>query len=402
MTKSAEPTLVIFFIPLPQALGLTHGSTFGFAEDGSSGLPNVPMKATPDMPPMPGFSAGSNFTSLRLWQVNSSMTGFLEQLDVAMKVVRVVTPFTPQVETASSRERPMPDAVITVIEAVTPLLDADADPISDALDHCLTRIQQVSTASGLVTGQSAKLVTREQLPLIIPMCQRNLDGDVWSNFSMYQLHSNDVVRYAPATLDEEGVSRLGHFLRATVRSEPLISYLDLRAEAERLLEREGDTRTSVIMLAASCEVLLDLLLLAMLWEDGSSAEVAADVFSNGNGIASRVKKLYAERIGGTWNLVQSGPVKNWLDSVADLRNRCVHGGYRPTPDRAEAAMSAADDLRLFIVERLKESKTARRFPLTASIFLSTQNGKSADEKDLLDWMAWRDDVTKLRHNRLST
>jgi hypothetical protein len=285
------------------------------------------------------------------------------------------------------------------VEAVTPVTASDHGAISTALDLCIARIQQVSVASGLAAKQSLELLTHEKLPLSLPVCRRNLAGTEWLDFFVYESQSNEIVRYVPADFDAEMLSRLGSFLQASARSEPIYGYLELQAEAGGLMFREGDTRTSVIMAATACEVILDLFLLALLWEQSVSASEAADLFKKENTISRRVRKLYHPRVGGNWHVDQDGPIRKWFEEVANLRNRCAHSGYRPSREEAFLALDSADSLRQFIVGRLKDPSTAKRFPATASMFLESNRDMSLLKASLQDWITWNDQVSSLRRIR---
>ena len=155
----------------------------------------------------------------------------------------------------------------------------------------------------------------------------------------------------------------------------------------------------MILVAAACEVLLDVLLLALLWESGQTPEEAASLFRLGESITRRIKTHYHRRIGGTWQLDQPGPVRGWFERVADLRNRCLHTGLRPSRDDAIAAMDSGDALRLFIIERLKDSTNVKKFPLTANFFLDSKGDTSQYERIMREWTTWCDEVTRLRQQR---
>ena len=399
MTGPVDTNIIVFFIPLPQALPLNHGATFSFGEDGISGLPDLPLLHSPDTPPFPNMTSGSNFTSLKIWQVKSTMPGFRERLDAAMKVASAVTTFEPLVDSATSADPPPVDAVITVVEAVSEISSSEPQEVSAALDRAIARIQQITIASGLAAQQSIDLPTREKLPSYIPVCRRNIEASEWLDVSIYPCNNNDVIRHVPASFDAKMLSRFKLFLQASARSEPLYSYLALTAEADAFLYRDGDTRNSVILVAAACEVLLDVLLLALLWESGKKPEEAASLFGRDDSITRRVKTHYQHWIGGTWQLDRPGPVRGWFERVADLRNRCLHTGLRPSRDDATLARDSADALRLFIIERLKDSTNVKKFPLTANFFLDSKGDTSQYERIMREWTTWCDEVTRLRQQR---
>lgn len=64
---------------------------------------------------------------------------------------------------------------------------------------------------------------------------------------------------------------------------------------------------------------------------------------------------------------ESGPVADWAEKVARLRNRVVHGGYRPSRLEVEAAASSYEALERFVGDRLAAS--IREYPLAAEMFL---------------------------------
>jgi hypothetical protein len=324
------------------------------------------------------------------------MTEFLEGIDASMKVVRTITTFEPIVDSVKTAEHPVSDAVITVIEATTILSIADEERFNEAFNRCLARIQQVSVASGLAARQSIDVANRQNLPMVVPMCLQNVGTETWHDLSMFEIPNHMIARWVPAEFDETMLARMAHFLSASERSEPIFGYLELRAESQRFLMREGDTRTSVILIAAACEVLLDFFLLSMLWEEGISPDDAAQVFLANSGVSKRVKSCYALRVRGHWSFDQSGPIKSWYEGVANLRNQCVHRGYRPSMVQASTAHEIAETLRQFIVERLKQPYVAKLYPKTANFFLSRSALRDQLDQDFPKLMSWREKVSVLR------
>jgi hypothetical protein len=136
----------------------------------------------------------------------------------------------------------------------------------------------------------------------------------------------------------------------------------------------------------------------MLWEEGTSPDDARDLCFNPNWtLARRIKssETYASRLGGShWKLGGSGPVANWYNNVAALRNRCVHAGYRPTSEETERAIKSKKELGNFIAARLKQKR--RTFPRTASIYTNTAPRLPSLQNDRKEFSGW------LAEFRLST
>jgi len=58
----------------------------------------------------------------------------------------------------------------------------------------------------------------------------------------------------------------------------------------------ADFTMAIVEAEVACEVLLDAVLLVMAWEEGTEPSVAATWFDDG--LATRVRKYYATRLGG--------------------------------------------------------------------------------------------------------
>jgi hypothetical protein len=67
-----------------------------------------------------------------------------------------------------------------------------------------------------------------------------------------------------------------------------------------------------------------------------------------------IKKEMPSILGGNWNLDNDkNTVGIWYQKCYQIRNRIVHAGYRPSNIEAEAAYIGAQDMRLFVYNRLK-------------------------------------------------
>jgi hypothetical protein len=123
----------------------------------------------------------------------------------------------------------------------------------------------------------------------------------------------------------------------------------------------GDKRGAIVSLAIACELFLDSLLAAMLWEDGATPELAAESWQQPS-IVRRVKNEYAPRLGGTWDPNRAGPLSDWLNHVVNVRNSVLHSGRSPSSSEVQLAGGAAGRLTNFLARRLVLSWAATRKP----------------------------------------
>lgn len=73
----------------------------------------------------------------------------------------------------------------------------------------------------------------------------------------------------------------------------------------------------------------DTTLAAMLWEEGLAPADAAEHWGTSS-VTRRIKRLYANRLGGNWDLEGTGPVANWRRQIAEVRNSAIHTGREVT------------------------------------------------------------------------
>lgn len=90
----------------------------------------------------------------------------------------------------------------------------------------------------------------------------------------------------------------------------------------------------------------DTTLAAMLWEEGLAPADAAERWGTSS-VTRRIKRLYANRLGGNWDLEGTGPVANWRRQIADVRNSAIQTGREVTSAEVNAAGVAAGALTTF-------------------------------------------------------
>lgn len=262
----------------------------------------------------------------------------------------------------------------TVVEAVALFHDTCApsdEAISDAFDQALERIREVQRAFYAATKYPTPLVTREQLPSIVPQLQRVIrpsnDGFPGQD-GIFIVHMNTARGSSfsdPLTENEQ--QSFEAILQAPDR--PFFDYADLRRDTVVALEYYGNYRDAVLTAATASEVLLDTLLTCLDWEDRQTPEQTAQSFQSHWTITSRVKALYSGRLKGRWEPEGSGEVATWHRNTMLLRNRIVHGGLSPSLEQARDALEGVSLLESFVTERLTQPETLSHYLHTAYLMI---------------------------------
>ena len=92
-------------------------------------------------------------------------------------------------------------------------------------------------------------------------------------------------------------------------------------------------------------------------------------------VTRRIKRLYANRLGGNWDLEGTGPVANWRRQIADVRNSAIDTGREVTSAEVNAAGVAAGALSTFMAQRILANW--RKYPKTMSVVLGPSVGRRA-------------------------
>src|SRR5262249_42418842 len=183
------------------------------------------------------------------------------------------------------------------------------------------------------------------------------------------LHFNLPRDVSPDILDDEELERLGAAVRFVQTKHPLFPYTERALDSRIALVRAGDTKTALILTQIAMESLLDSVLSLILWEDGMSPEDAADkVFAGG--FVTRLRREFAGRLGGAWDVTRSGPAHDPGTDLIRVRGRVVHADYMPRRDEAWQAIEAATRMDEFIRDRLADRRN--RYPKTTLLFLGVE------------------------------
>ncbi|WP_162602194.1 hypothetical protein [Streptomyces sp. CS207] len=408
---NGAPLWLTFFVALPVPCPVQHGTVISRAFDEElRGCELLEVRPTEQSDPINAGLADRMFASLKFWQLAKSVD-HTEHLQGMLQVIHEVTGLG---SVSEGIEGVPQETYMTVVEMVTAqnsdTLHDMPNALHEAFHRCFSVLSDVYAMS--------RLVTRESLPPRIGIEQvqsvtwygrlpgkgytQDLGGIFWVSPPSY---------FPSEMLDEKEFERLEAHLGRIWNGSPLELVMEHALVARQYLDQQGDYANSVIQAALSSEVLLDSLLGIMLWEEqiGSPGTRAAiDIFdeAKGGGLASRIKREYAPRLGGNWNVVVAGPVRKWSEDLAHLRGRVVHRGYRPSRAEAERALEASDALLDFVKSRL--AAKAKHYPRTCLMILGEPGLRrlggwkwvrlfldATDEHPLRwfsDYSSWRDRV----------
>ncbi|MFC0316242.1 hypothetical protein ACFQNE_17060 [Gordonia phosphorivorans] len=363
------PCLVGFMILLPDPIPLPQKATwYSTTDERTPELEGVEFAPQSGVATTPVLDGEHNFVSLRFWQmVDDSPTPFVHESKLLMKAFDAMHP-THNEDTGHEyldREIAPGEMYRTVVEAVT--FNSEEPSDSTSIDRCLSELMKFYRSYRVVAPRPLPELTIRRLFPTVLIFKRAPDETEVTFVGITVLEDG-----APPNLgglvSEVGTDYAMFDQAAGLQSrldrlDPLARYLECRTDAGYALHGVGSFRDAVIHLGIACEVLFDGLLGMLMWEEGVSIDDAAEVFSST--IVTRIKNEFHTRLGGTWRL-DRGELGDWSRKVADVRNRVVHSGYRPSVAEAIEAEAAADALRDFAAGRL--SALGRKYPNANVVF----------------------------------
>ncbi len=350
-------------IPIPSGAGLifaTPDDPAPYAADTDVEEARIP----PLDPPAP------DGVSLRFWEVNKSQTGAYEAMEQISTITSLVVPrFSPR------RDFGIPDdddkgaggLTATVVEMATPL-PPGKDAVQLSFRRCLTCLEDVSRAYAIATrSMIPPLRVADVHPFVLFISRSPGRMGRWRlGFSLYLIPTNFEAEYLGKDWEHADQEALRALLFRLREGDPILLF------AERLLIAKaeasaGEFGGAVLEAAIAAEILLDALLGLMLWEERPSEVVAAAVLAKS--VSERLRSEYHGRLGGNWDQDGSGEIGAWRRNLANLRNRVVHAGYRPSEEEAMAAIGAAAALEEFVAERAVQARY--RYWRTVLMFVGT-------------------------------
>jgi hypothetical protein len=250
-----------------------------------------------------------------------------------------------------------------------------AEHVRELFDVALDRVRRLQSAYHVIEHEPLTLLTAELLPPIISYLVRT--PEEISTKSPTDVHTFELIQGLNYLTRKPDISdeRVTKVINAgqQISESPLSAYLELDREAAISLMRAGNKRNCVVMAATSAEVILNLALLLMQWEEGMTPEQSAKSWKDG--LVRRVKVEYGNRIGGSWDTAGTGAIGAWDKHVANVRHRVVHAGYDPTAAEAERAIAVSRELVTFIGDRLSHGGNLNKYPRAATLLVGTEGLK---------------------------
>lgn len=354
---------VWLFIPLPHPLGLPEGRALARTPDAG------------DVTRGGGSPTGLD-CSLYIHQLERSTNVMVrDNADILHKVLtNTFPPAMPREQMIRELEEVAGSdlgSTITLIEAAVPNCEVTQEAVSAALDMSIELIQELQTYVAIVTGQPVRLVSRRTLgpnPFVVAGALF-LDGRPPSfaalvpNFFIEDSAPPDAFGLTPEPLTQQELEGLGEIASRRTTAFSLVA--EMRREALVADRRDGNPVLGIAAVASAAELLLSTTLLHCSWEEGVRPEDAAKLFADR--ARSQLKRTIGSlstRLGGNWSLTGSGEIAEAY-AVAQVRNRVLHSGYKPSLSELEEALLALQDLERFVGDRLCDSASLRKYPRTA-------------------------------------
>lgn len=282
------------------------------------------------------------------------------------------------------------------LTAAAPSIDCQED-IDHALDSCLDLIHWTVDGLNAVTGRSWALPRPESEALGIIVWADQVQDRGLTRVLDPGLLLFSPWRHQVVSLDDRQLGALPHAQVESAQGHPISLVFRLKAEAVGALRRLGDSHTAIVMAQTTCEAWIDLLVCALLWDEGMTPAQAADALRTGESTLHRVNSLLQPRLGGPgWDANQNGEFRDWRKNLAEIRNLVVHGGFLPPLHVAEAAVEAMHNWIRFTLDRLCAPSTLRKYRMAAVIVArraaleargewTKKMMKTADEADEYDY-----------------
>jgi hypothetical protein len=429
------PRVATFFAIYPEPLGLTDGTYFcAHEETPVSGFSTrIALHLNGSQDPVwldPQFS-NSLVVSIRFHR------GQLEQNIVAahygqlMTIVRGVGGSNfPNFGNDMSSSEAMEDALggiedfsissYTVVEMTTQLViphDGELractfrhDVMGPTLTRCIDALMKIVTAYRFAEKILIPSPARERLGPAIVAATRPADpADGGWDAPAYDVINTFAVAGQPALRGGDGpntLARVAKFLDYEAAGHPVLPLAHLQADMDSAFYHEGNFRAAILFAHSSSEVLLDIALTAMSFEEHLPLEDVLRSFDKP--LKTRLLTEYHERLGGRWLPTGNGAVANWMSRVLRVRHLVAHGGYSPSYQEALLAREAHFSIGTHLRDRLAQK--VKQYPFAAGI-LVTQDGfnrrnihsraakeavRAADSPVLQEFLDWRARVMQRR------
>lgn len=228
------------------------------------------------------------------------------------------------------------------------------EPTEEVLTRCfdqgLAAMDRLAIEYSLATDDlSCRELPKEALPPLALVTFKDL-------FEPYYAHTFIRLHYGDApikrTLATETLEQIEARVRRASDQDGLRPYHEARVRATRM-EGQGGYSEAAVAAATAIETLLFWVLVQRARDRGGSESDIEDMF-RARGVVAIVRTQFHDWLGGVWDPRRDGSACfGWSRDLNDLRNQCVHRGYRPNHREAIAAIDAAKAMADFVFERIR-------------------------------------------------
>ncbi|MEC1526225.1 hypothetical protein P9D43_30110 [Neobacillus niacini] len=162
--------------------------------------------------------------------------------------------------------------------------------------------------------------------------------------------------YEKELISHETNSKIIQFAHRIKNNEnPFVLTEELMLNAKRSYIN-GFYKECILHAQSSVETLLRTLFSEFLKLEGHSVQEVERIQSE-TSFLTMVKREFSKRIGGSWDISNNRKeIGSWYKRCYELRNKIIHAGYDPTHSEVDQGLYSANNLRFFVIDRLKKSK----------------------------------------------
>lgn|GEM_PF-5120907 len=221
--------------------------------------------------------------------------------------------------------------------------------MSRSFDQGLNALNRILAEYAIETMDwTVREVAKEDLPAIALVSFKDLEAP-WYAHQFLRLHDLDGLVKEP--LPEELRRRVAQRAAIVTSEGDIRAFHRHRTRADRSPD-QGRYAETVIEASMAIEAYVVWILNKRAEESGEPAR-AGDLLER-HGLRRVLSQQMHEWLGGHWDITRPGtPLNQWYADLHELRNRCVHAGYRPNHREARAAILAGKALTDYFKERLQ-------------------------------------------------
>jgi hypothetical protein len=242
-----------------------------------------------------------------------------------------------------------------------------------ALEQALKIVTDFQQAYHLATKEIISLVTRETLPLMLPVVTELKNGELrWGSIIARPQGNRGPAGRQSGTL-EASTEQLTPEEEATLRSALAMlqtgvfgEFIDVQREGYAAY-RSGNTILASILLGGAAELLVKETVGMLLWEGGVELGEAKRVLKvlRSSQYLSEAKPRLKDALGDAWTEAMENAYQGWRQDVSKLRNDSIHDGLRPTQDQMKKASTSYVRFHKALVTAFAAKH--EEYPVTASL-----------------------------------